>query len=512
MKTNLFRKNYSSPKWGMRMMRLALLLLPLRGRGLGGGCMLFAQNGVTVSNLAVSVDSPTTVTFNVSWKNTGMPALWSDTVWVFVDYNNAGKIERLPLSPGATLTATSPGGKVIEEPDNNKGVWVVGNARDAGAFSATVQLLTAVKDVGGACVYGSNYPPVAKYITDQTIQFTGTPPYDLVLSTGTDQAYGNYNLLANQRLWSFTDATGAPGILSAINQPQGGCTFTQPPLVGTFASFDNNYSASTYVTLTDERDSKNYAVVKINNRWWMAQNLNYQVGLTYWNRHDLPNSTNGPNLEIRGGFWCPANSNPVDITVCDYWGALYAWETAMMLDGKGIWTETTGSSGYCTGAANTDACKQNWGRTASSGTTIGGRGICPPNWHVPTDFELGVLMDGMESSGGTTHQTTSVNGNWVGTDAGTRGKAKCSGSSSDTNPTWSSGAGTDNYNFRGIASDERNGDGTMDSERGRYAALWSSSVTDNSAAWYLAFSCNVGVVSRRCYPRSFGHSIRCVRD
>jgi hypothetical protein len=177
--------------------------------------MLAAQgNGVTVSNLVMNAG---TLTFNVSWDRDAMPvALWSDTVWVFVDYNNKGVMERLPLLSGATLTATSPGGKVIEEPDNNQGVWVAGNARSAGSFSATVKLLTAIKDVGGACVYGSNYPPVGEYISPETIKFTGTPPYDLTLNTGTDQAYGNYNLLSGQTLDSFTDKTGAPGIMKCI--------------------------------------------------------------------------------------------------------------------------------------------------------------------------------------------------------------------------------------------------------------------------------------------------------
>jgi hypothetical protein len=96
---------------------------------------------------------------------------------------------RLSLSAGATLTAhTAPAGvgKVIEETGNNKGVWVVGNARNAGSFSATVQLFTtiAAADFSGACVYGSNYPPVGKYTSATTIAFTGTPPYNLVLNEG----------------------------------------------------------------------------------------------------------------------------------------------------------------------------------------------------------------------------------------------------------------------------------------------------------------------------------------
>jgi uncharacterized protein (TIGR02145 family) len=181
--------------------------------------VLAAQNGVTVSNLAVDAG---TVTFNVSWKNTGMPTLWSDTVWVFVDYNKNGKMERLPLSPGATLTATSaPGvGKVREEPEpgNNQGVWVTGNARNAGSFSATVQLLTTVNSVGGACVYASNYPPVGEYIEDG-IKFTGTAPYTVVLedSEGKATTYtvdSPFPVPGGCTVKSFTDKTGMPGIIN----------------------------------------------------------------------------------------------------------------------------------------------------------------------------------------------------------------------------------------------------------------------------------------------------------
>jgi hypothetical protein len=160
-----------------------------------------------------------TVTFNVSWKNTGMPAVWSDTVWVWVDYNNAGKLERLPLLPGATLTATSAPsvGKVMEAPGNHSGVWVVGNAKTAGAgsFSATIKLLTATADLAGVCVYASNYPPMAKYTDATHLSFTGTPMYTMVLSDGrathTAYSYGTYALPEGHTMQSFIDKTGAPG-------------------------------------------------------------------------------------------------------------------------------------------------------------------------------------------------------------------------------------------------------------------------------------------------------------
>ena len=162
-----------------------------------------------------------TVTFNVSWKNTGMPAIWSDTVWVWVDYNTAGTMTRLPLSAGATLTATSaPGvGKIIEVSGNDKGVWVVGNARDAGSFSATVKLLTATATAYAACAYASNYPPVGQYTAVTDISFRGTRPYDVVLqhtdgsTTVAQVTGGSYSIPPGYTLQSFTDKTGAPGFI-----------------------------------------------------------------------------------------------------------------------------------------------------------------------------------------------------------------------------------------------------------------------------------------------------------
>jgi hypothetical protein len=107
---------------------------------------------------------------------------------------------------------------VIEEPDNNKGVWVAGNARTNSSFSATVKLLTAIKDVGGACVYGSNYPPVGKYTATDKIEFTGTPGYDLVfVSDATTHTESNsYTVPNGYTVQSFIDKTGAPGKLECI--------------------------------------------------------------------------------------------------------------------------------------------------------------------------------------------------------------------------------------------------------------------------------------------------------
>jgi DNA-directed RNA polymerase subunit N (RpoN/RPB10) len=177
-----------------------------------------------VSNLAVNAG---TVTFEVGWGKNTVPSTvkpWSDTVWVFVDYDSAGTMTRLPLlTSGATLTAhTAPGvGEVMEAPGNNTGVWVVGNARSAGSFSATVKLLTATAELPGACAYAVNYPPVGQYTSATDISFTGTPQYDVALKDGsggttTLKSGSTFSVPAGYTVDSFTDKTGAPGVLNCF--------------------------------------------------------------------------------------------------------------------------------------------------------------------------------------------------------------------------------------------------------------------------------------------------------
>jgi uncharacterized protein (TIGR02145 family) len=473
-------------------------------------CVPVVLSAQTVSNLEVGAG---TVAFNVNWTVTAVP---EGNVWVFVDYNKNGVMTRLPVT-GGTVTG---GGTLGKEVGNTDGMWVNGS----GNFSGKVTLSFNSQIVGaisGACAYASGYPPKAEYTATGSIKFTGTPPFNLVLSSGTTTAYSDYNLLPGQALKSFTDKTGAPGKIPGTNQPQGSCTFTQTPLVGTFANFHNTaaYSSSTYVTLIDERDNKNYAVVKINNRWWMAQNLNYQgvagtsSSLTWETNSNSPSTGTGSNTALIGHFWCPGgNSSTVSISTrssCDVWGALYSWETAMSFDGKGAWRESPSTN--CTGAANTDNCKVNHGRT-SSGEGRGGRGICPPNWHVPTDFEWGVFFDAVESSG-TVHQGTSGYG-WLGSNAGKYSKSACTGTATDANPYWTdhTNRGTDTYGFRGLPAGNREYTGSNFATRGSFAWFWSSSVNSESASLARFFMYDHVTIRRDPGYRSYGFSVRCIRD
>ncbi|MDR2358708.1 MAG: hypothetical protein LBD87_02750 [Prevotellaceae bacterium] len=447
------------------------------------------------------------VTFEVKWTGSAV----DNRVWVWIDFCPVSGTSPGTFAKAVISAATTTAGSIIDL--NGRGFYVTANPA-----TVTATLSNAAGKFNW-CVYGSDAPPKMLSNNNGTLTLGGTPPFVLSDATGSNTYPVPGKTVTVQTVLNagvvpvyISDETGCKGLLGFGNPVlQGSCTFTQPPVVNTFSAFPANYSAATFVSLVDERDLKIYTAVKIGNRWWMGQNLNYQTGLTYFDQHSKPNGTTGSNPALRGGFWCPAdNDNSTPVAVCDYWGALYAWETAMMLDGKGTWTEVSGS--YCTGAANSANCKVNHGRKASSGTAIGGRGICPPNWHVPTDFELGVLFDAMESGGGTTHQTTSVNGSFIGKDAGTRGKASCQGNSGDYNPTWDSGAGTDVFNFRGLAGDDRNSDGINNSARGHGNNIWGSSTSDANYAWKRCLDAAYTGGLRMTQYRSNGASVRCVRD
>jgi uncharacterized protein (TIGR02145 family) len=222
--------------------------------------LLLAQNGVEVTGFNVDAG---TVTFNVSWDKNTMPvSVWSDTVWVFVDYNKNGVMTHLPLT-GATLTNSSSAAATAMTPlSTNRGAWVVGNARNADSFSASVELYyDAQTAVAGACAYAMNYPPVGEYISTTHISFVGTPMYNIVLKdAGTDTIYrtsgADFDIPEGYALISFTDATGAPGIIKCIPPP----VYTLTVSASSFCAGD----AGVTFALDGTDDEKNYQLYRNN--------------------------------------------------------------------------------------------------------------------------------------------------------------------------------------------------------------------------------------------------------
>ena len=113
-------------------------------------------------------------------------------------------------------------------------------------------------------------------------------------------------------------------------------------------------------TLVDSRDNQTYTTLQIGTQCWMAENLN--IGTLINSNND---QTNNSIIEK----YCYDNST----TNCSTYGGLYQWDEMMQYK-----------------------------------TTEGVQGICPVNWHIPTDAEWTGLTDflGGESVAGGKMKTT----------------------------------------------------------------------------------------------------------
>ena len=302
------------------------------------------------------------------------------------------------------------------------------------------------------------------------------------------------------------------------------CTFTAGTVTGATAIF------------TDPRDGKKYkTVVMPDGKTWFAQNLNYTQGLTFnayvseANGKAFTSSTNG--VPAIGSYWCPPKyvGAPVvsgDEAACNVYGALYTWETAMMVDGKyadmsktnSAWEESWVSSNYFASGApgsTANADKNN----ARGGTSVkgGGRGICPMGWHIPTDYEWAQLLDKVE--GNTTFTESQTASGWWGTDAGKKMKSASTLTDANANDappdgSWSAhdNIGVDPYHFALLPAGTRTSDGAVFKYRGTQCHHWSSSVGSDTMSWIRYLWYDIPQVGRHRYYRSYGLTLRCVMD
>jgi uncharacterized protein (TIGR02145 family) len=254
---------------------------------------------------------------------------------------------------------------------------------------------------------------------------------------------------------------------------------------------------------------------------WFAQNLNYTKDLTY-NAYSY--EANG--VPAIGSYWCPAVPGVVsgDAAACNVYGALYTWETAMMVDGKYAdntkssmaWDESWVSSNtFTTGAPGSTAnAKKN---NARGGTgNGGGRGICPMGWHVPTDYEWANMLDKVEGNTTFTVSQTAT-GWWGSTVKATGSKMKSAATYTGADPgdgSWLEHAyrGTNSTNFSALPAGHREPTGYVLYWRGIGNRIWSSSVVSGSAAWSRNFQYSEVLLERLNFDRAFGFAVRCIKD
>jgi uncharacterized protein (TIGR02145 family) len=172
---------------------------------------------------------------------------------------------------------------------------------------------------------------------------------------------------------------------------------------------------------------------------WFAQNLNYTKDLTYnayaYEANGKPYISVPNGVAAIGSYWCPAAPGSTfteDQNTCNTLGALYTWETTMMLDGKyadetktsTAWDESWVSPFYYTSGApgSTTVADRN---NARGGMNVkdGGRGICPMGWHIPTAREWAQMLDKVDGDGMSNVFMKATSFGQLGTDAANKLKS-----------------------------------------------------------------------------------------
>jgi len=215
----------------------------------------------------------------------------------------------------------------------------------------------------------------------------------------------------------------------------------------------NNNSWSCGQSMTDERDGKNYNTVLIGSQCWMAQNIN--VGTR------IDGAIEQSNNEIIEKY-CYDNLE----SSCEVYGGLYQWNEVM-----------------------------------NYSTTTSLQGICMTGWHLPTDADWCTL---------TTYLDATVNcssTDWLGTDAG--GKLKETG---NTHWSFPNNGASNSSGFTALPGGYSVNNPLFTSING-YGGWWTSSQDDDiNSAFHLGLSFYFAKVYRGSWVKSFGLSVRCLKD
>lgn len=113
-----------------------------------------------------------------------------------------------------------------------------------------------------------------------------------------------------------------------------------------------------YDSIIDARDGQSYKIVTIGKQTWMAENLNYADSVT--------------TTSLEGNSWCFGRKS----TNCDLAGRFYSWAAA--IDSVSL--------------ANDETNPQECGNGKTCNIPEKWRGICPTDWHLPTDEEWETLL------------------------------------------------------------------------------------------------------------------------
>jgi uncharacterized protein (TIGR02145 family) len=201
----------------------------------------------------------------------------------------------------------------------------------------------------------------------------------------------------------------------------------------------------------------------------MAENLNYKIG------NSLCYGENGSvyNYDPEELKW-NITLTPEEVQAnCDKYGRLYDWATAMAFD---------------------STCNRN---SCASRVQRKHRGICPSDWHIPTQADYDTLMKYVELD-----QFCNAR--------------ECAGLILKARSGWRKneifdGNGTDYYGFAALPGGYGYFDDGDFSSEGRHGYWWSSS-EDNDRAFSLSIRDSDVYSLSAGYKVLYGYSVRCIKD
>jgi uncharacterized protein (TIGR02145 family) len=355
----------------------------------------------------------------------------------------------------------------------------------------------------------------------------------------------NENVLANTNQAAYNvPSSKAAGVYTYVRQSKSAdCPDWQPSNEFTLTVFACSFTAGTATgataTFTDARDGKQYkTVVMPDGRTWFAQNLNYTKDLTF---NAYAREANGKIFIVNNGalaigsYWCPGVNGSTysgDQNTCNIYGALYTWQTAMMVDGKyadetktsSAWDEAWVSPYYYdSGSIGTapNANKNN----ARGGTSAkdGGRGICPMGWHIPTAREWAIMLDKVEGDGNGKRfiSASDITEQWYGTDAGRKLKSAKTYDAAAADPgdgSWidrGDCVGQDSYGFNMLPGGSRYPVEVAPAlyNRGVLTQYWSSCRSTIWAAWSIGATAEIcGIDMGVLGGSARADNVRCIMD
>lgn len=209
-----------------------------------------------------------------------------------------------------------------------------------------------------------------------------------------------------------------------------------------------------YGTLTDHRDSKVYKTVKIGDQTWMAENLDYADSVTT------------PSLKGKSRCYNDVVEN------CAVTGRLYTWAAA--IDSVKLYDGGNGvNCGYLRACTLPEKVS----------------GICPSGWHLPTKDEWQTLF-------------TAVGGSST---AGAKLKSQTGW------PAHNGITNEDAYGFSALPAGIWHDDLYFNNV-GNMAYFWSATQNDWDFAYYMYLCYYDDEAHLSYYSKSFGLSVRCLKD